>query len=44
MMQFIAAYESGEDKKQRDYWLRLYNQCYKAASGDSLKYVLNRDE
>jgi len=43
-MKWIANYESAQDTANRDYWLKLYNQCYKAADGISLKYVLNRDE
>ena len=44
LMKWIANYESAQDTANRDYWLKLYNQCYKAADGISLKYVLNRDE
>ena len=44
MMQWIAGYEASEERKDRDYWLKLYNQCYKAAGGASLKHVLNCEE
>ncbi|WP_106406899.1 hypothetical protein [Xanthomonas sp. SHU 166] len=44
LMTFIGdKFESG-DKSNRDYWLTLYSQCYKAACGQSLKYVLNKNE
>ena len=32
------------DKSNREYWLSLYRQCYKATQGLSLKHVLNRDD
>ena len=44
LMQWISSYESGKDSANRDYWLKLYNQCYKAANGSDIKYVLNRNE
>jgi hypothetical protein len=44
LMQWISNQEDGQDTANRDYWLKLYNQCYKAANGSSLKYILNRDE
>jgi hypothetical protein len=35
LMDLISRRENGNDseKKSRDYWLKLYSQCYKAASG-----------
>lgn len=44
MMQWISNYEDGQETTNRDYWLTLYNQCYKAANGTALKYVLSRSE
>lgn len=42
MMMFIGdSIESG-DKSNREYWLTLYSQCYKAANGNQLKYVLDK--
>jgi hypothetical protein len=32
--------DTADGKKTRDYWLTLYSQCHKAASGTALKYVL----
>ena len=44
LMDHISRQEDGKDaeKKTRDYWLTLYAQCYKAANGGALKYVLER--
>lgn len=28
------------NRQTRDYWLTLYSQCLKAASGDAIEYVL----
>ena len=44
LMDHIARRESGKDAEQktRDYWLTLYVQCYKAASGEALKYALEQ--
>jgi hypothetical protein len=45
LMDKISRYEEGRDndKKRRDYWLTLYNQCYKAASGSSLQSTLKAE-
>ena len=44
LMDHISRREDGKDaeKKTRDYWLTLYAQCYKAANGEALKYVLEQ--
>ena len=34
--------ETADGKKTREYWLTLYCQCHKAASGAALKYVLEQ--
>lgn len=36
------AYKTGDDnqRKNKEFWLTLYRQCYKAANGDLLKYIL----
>lgn len=44
LMMFIGDQIEAGDKSSRDYWFTLYNQCYKAACGQSLKYVLNKNE
>ena len=46
LMQHIAGWEDkGEaEKSTRDYWLKLYWQCYQAASGSSLSHVLQKDK
>lgn len=44
LMIFIANSERDQPRQDRDYWLKLYNQCYKSASGHSLASVLKRDE
>ena len=47
LMQDIAnrEYESIPDaqKKSREYWLTLYSQCWKAASGYSLESILKEE-
>lgn len=44
LMEHISRREDGKDteKRSRDYWLTLYTQCYKAANGEALKYVLEQ--
>ena len=32
-----------EEKSKREYWLTLYCQCHKAASGYSLKSILDEN-
>lgn len=44
MMIFIGENIESGDKSNREYWLTLYTQCYKAANGQMLKYVLNKNE
>ena len=44
LMKHISSYHPEEEKvKDRAYWLTLYRQCYKATSGDALKYILQED-
>ena len=42
LMQRIASEENANADltKTRAYWLTLYRQCYKAADGELLQYVL----
>jgi len=44
LMSHISGWESASDsdKRKRDYWLKLYWQCYQAASGSSLSHVLQQ--
>jgi hypothetical protein len=44
LMDHISRREGGRDAEQktREYWFTLYVQCYKAASGDLLKHVLEQ--
>ncbi len=44
LMQRIADNERDQPRSDRDYWLKLYTQCYKAVSGRSLENILKRDE
>lgn len=44
MMMFIGNDIESGDKSEREYWLNLYAQCYKAANGQSLKYILKKDD
>ena len=44
LMEKIARQTSDEtQRKDTKYWFRLYNQCYKAADGSNLKYILQED-
>ena len=45
LMKHISGHENaeGEKTKNRAYWLTLYRQCYKAASGASLERILQDD-
>lgn len=46
LMQHIgsATYETDKSaQKTKDYWLKLYRQCYKAADGDSQESILKED-
>lgn len=44
LMQHIANWEDSEknDKSSRDYWLKLYMQCRRAAHGSAAEAVLQR--
>lgn len=42
LMKHIASHEASAERENRDYWLTLYTQCFKAANGTSLKYVLDK--
>lgn len=44
LMKYLGSAGSSRDERaNRVYWLTLYRQCYKAANGDSLEYVLRED-
>ena len=44
LMKTISMYENDQQKSShRDYWLRLYRQCYKAAKGRDLGSILNTE-
>ena len=46
LMQHIgsATYSDLKDaQKTKDYWLKLYRQCYKAAIGSSQESILKED-
>ncbi len=44
LMQRIASFEATEEnRKNREYWLTLYRQCWKAARGRSLADILTID-
>ncbi len=43
LMVTIGSNENSPEYKTRDYWLTLYRQCYKAANGANLEYVLKQD-
>lgn len=42
LMSYISGWESAPEaeKRTREYWLKLYWQCYQAADGSSLSHVL----
>jgi hypothetical protein len=44
LMRFIGENVESGDRSNREYWLTLYRQCYKATHGNALKYLLNRDD
>lgn len=46
LMSFISGWESPTDsnKKSREYWLKLYWQCYQASSGASLSHTLQQSK
>ena len=31
------------EQKSKEYWLKLYRQCYKAASGSALESILKEE-
>ncbi len=44
LMKFLgSAGSTRDDRANREYWLTLYSQCYKAASGYTLKSILEED-
>ncbi|MDD2310440.1 MAG: hypothetical protein PHH91_12735 [Desulfuromonadaceae bacterium] len=44
LMEKIALKTADDNqKKSKEYWLSLYRQCYKAADGALLKYILQED-
>lgn len=42
LMERIAGWDAGKDqeKRSRDYWLRLYSQCYSVVDGGSAEHAL----
>jgi hypothetical protein len=42
LMQLIAGYEEGGATSTREYWLKLYLQCRKAAVGNGPESVLQK--
>ena len=41
LMRAISGAEpASDDKSTRDYWITLYNQCYRACSGASARNIL----
>lgn len=44
LMKIIADWDNITKEKKKDYWLRLYRQCYKATSGHVLKSILDESE
>jgi hypothetical protein len=44
LMKFLGnAGSTRDDRANREYWLTLYRQCYKAASGYTLESILGED-
>lgn len=46
LMNLISSYchnTDRESQKTKDYWLRLYRQCYKATDGEPIEFIL-KDE
>lgn len=44
LMKLIDAHSPVElERQKKDYWLTLYRQCYKAASGSSLESILREE-
>ncbi len=44
LMQFIGSQSSTRnDEANRQYWLTLYRQCYKAANGQILELILKEN-
>ena len=42
LMEKIGALEGAEERKTREYWLKLYSQCLMAVGGYPLEEVLRR--
>lgn len=44
LMERIDNYTGNQTMREdRTYWITLYCQCYRAASGTALKYILQED-
>ncbi|MEW6206664.1 MAG: hypothetical protein AB1516_15230 [Pseudomonadota bacterium] len=44
LMKHIDQYsELKTEQKTKDYWLKLFRQCYKAANGQSLESILKEE-
>lgn len=43
LMKIIANNEGGAAKDKREYWLKLYRQCYMVTDGNSFEYTLKGD-
>ena len=45
LMDMISRHESvsSADQEKREYWLTLYAQCLKAASGNSVRSILENN-
>ena len=45
LMEHISNLDNASDseKSNRNYWLTLYRQCYKASSGNNLKSILTEE-
>ena len=44
LMTYIGGkeHDSNDNRRDRDYWLRLYCQCYLAAKGADVEYAVKR--
>ncbi len=44
LMKYLGGTDATEEEtKKREYWLKLYRQCYKAANGYTLKSILEEN-
>lgn len=43
LMARIANTENSSETSKREYWLKLYTQCYKATHGYAMKHILKDD-